>query len=154
MAKNGKFSPINPKKYKGDPTQIFWRSSWELKLMSYLDTHPAVLEWSSEELVIPYISPVDGRQHRYFPDFRIKLRMKDGTVMTQIIEVKPYGETQAPLKGNKTPRRYITEVATYGVNQAKWSAAREYCAMKGWHFRVMTEYELGLAKSKKPGNKS
>jgi hypothetical protein len=32
----------------------------------------------------------------------------------------------------------------YGKNQAKWKAAREYCADRGWNFQIMTEKQLGI----------
>ena len=72
MTYKGKFKPKNPTKYQGDIKEIVYRSSWELKMMKYCDTTKSIIEWGSEELVIPYVSPWDGRYHRYFPDFYIK----------------------------------------------------------------------------------
>lgn len=139
----GKYSPKNPKKYRGDPTNIVYRSLWERKVMVYLDDNDAILEWGSEELVIPYRSPVDGRIHRYFPDFTVKARTKDG-VKTMILEVKPKAQTREPKKQSKVTRRYLTEVMTWGVNQAKWKAAEEYCADRQWEFKLITEDHLGI----------
>ena len=139
----GKYSPKNPKKYRGDPTNIVYRSLWERKVMVYLDDNDAILEWGSEELVIPYRSPVDGRMHRYFPDFTVKARTKDG-VKTMILEVKPKAQTREPKKQSKVTRRYLTEVMTWGVNQAKWKAAEEYCADRQWEFKLITEDHLGI----------
>lgn len=142
----GRFRPKNPSKYKGDPTNIIYRSSYELKLFRYLDLHPSVEWWQSEEIVIPYRSPITGRVHRYFPDVTVK--RKDGQVI--LIEVKPKYQTVPPDKSKmKTPtgkvkKAYINEVAEWGKNQAKWSAAREYCADRGWKFQIMTEQELGI----------
>ena len=73
----GKFKPTNPKKYRGNPTNIIFRSGWELKFMKFCDTNKDILEWGSEEVIIPYKSPLDGRYHRYFPDFSVKIRTKD-----------------------------------------------------------------------------
>ena len=73
----GKYRPKNPIKYKGDPTNIVFRSSWELKAMKYFDLNENVLKWQSEELAVPYKSPIDGRWHRYFPDFLIEVRTKE-----------------------------------------------------------------------------
>ena len=143
MAYKGKFSPKNPWKYKGDPTNIIFRSLWELRVMKYLDENTAVIEWSSEELAIPYICPTDNRRHRYFPDFIVKAATKDG-VQTMILEVKPKKETREPKKRKKATRQYITEVMTWGKNQAKWAAAREYCADRGWVFKLITEDHLGI----------
>ena len=144
MAYKGKFSPKNYWKYKGDPTNIVYRSLWELRVMKYLDDNPAIIEWGSEELAIPYICPTDSRRHRYFPDFIVKIRKTDGTSQTMILEVKPQKETKEPKKRKKITRQYITEVATWGKNQAKWKAATEYCADRGWIFKLITEAELGI----------
>ena len=145
MAYKGKFRPNNPNKYKGDPSNIIYRSRWELKFMGYLDSHDNVLEWSSEEFCIPYVSPIDGKRHRYFPDFWVKKKDRDGKIVCDLIEVKPYKQTQPPtVMEGKPTRRYLNEVMTWGVNSAKWKAAREYCKDKGWNFVIITEKELGL----------
>lgn len=143
MSYKGKFTPKNPTKYKGDPTNIIYRSSWELKVMNYLDSNPGVIWWGSEELFIPYWSPVDNKKHRYFPDFISKIKRKDGTVMTYIIEVKPLKQTMPPVQKRKT-KRYLEEAATYVVNQSKWKAATEFCKDHGWEFKVITEKDLGI----------
>lgn len=144
MSYKGYFRPKNPSKYKGDPKNIIYRSSWELKLMSYLDGHPDVIEWSSEEIIVPYRSPIDGKPHRYFPDFWVKKRTADGKVEVALIEVKPLKETMAPKPQTKITKRYLREVATWGVNQAKWAAAEAYCADRNWKFVKMTERNLGI----------
>lgn len=144
MAYKGYFRPKNPQKYRGNPSNIIYRSRWELKLMMHLDEHPDVVEWCSEEFFIPYRSPVDGKIHRYFPDFYVKKINKEGLTETAIIEVKPLAQTMEPKKQPKPSRKYITEVMTYGVNQAKWKAAREYCADRKWTFHIFTEKELGI----------
>lgn len=145
MAYKGVFKARNPNKYKGDPTNIIYRSRWELMLMQKFDEHPDVLEWSSEELAIPYRSPIDGRVHRYFPDFIIKRKGADGKVKTIMIEVKPYNQTIPPkVQSGKPNKRYLNEVATWGINSAKWKSAEAYCINKGWDFIKITENELGL----------
>jgi hypothetical protein len=147
MSYKGKFVPKNFDKYNGDPTNIIYRSSWELKLMIYLDEHSDIVKWSSEEFCIPYISPIDRKVHRYFPDFWVK--KKTGRCM--LIEVKPAAQTKPPdpIKKNKTKtgrpsRRYLNEVKTYGINEAKWKAAYAYCRDRKWEFKIMTEKELGV----------
>lgn len=145
MAYKGKFRCKNPKKYMGDSSNITYRSRWELLLMMRLDQHPHVVQWGSEELIIPYRSPIDGRVHRYFTDFIVKRINKDtGKKETVVIEVKPYKETIAPKKQKKKTKRYLNEVKTWGINQAKWKAAEAYCADRGWKFIKMTEHELGI----------
>lgn len=139
----GWFTPKNPKKYNGDSTNIIYRSSWELKVMKWLDEHPKVIWWNSEELVIPYRSPVDNKMHRYFPDFIVKMRKKDGLVMTYVLEIKPHAQTKMPTQKRRT-KRYLQEAATYAVNQEKWRAADIFCKEHGWQFKVLTEKELGI----------
>ena len=144
MAYSGRFSPTNPGKYMGDYKNIIYRSSWEARIMDWLDRNPNVLQWGSEETIIPYISPVDNRYHRYFPDFVVKTRTKDNKVKTLMIEVKPKRQTIEPVKKKRVTKQYINEVTTYAVNQAKWAAAREFCLDRGWEFMLMTEDHLGL----------
>lgn len=146
MAYKGKFKPKNPSKYKGDASNIVYRSLWELRFMRHLDQHASIVEWSSEEIIIPYISPVDKRVHRYFPDFWVKMLTVEGTINTVIIEIKPAAQTKIPQKPDKMTRRFINEARTYSVNQAKWKAAREFCEDRRWGFRVLTEKDLGLDK--------
>ena len=138
----GIFKPKNPSKYRGDVTNIVYRSGWELRLMSHFDLHPGVIWWSSEEKAIPYVSPVDGRVHRYFPDFIICVIDAQNKKQTIMVEVKPYAQTQEPVKKNKINKRYINEVFTWGVNQEKWKQAKLYCEDRGWSFKVMTEKEI------------
>lgn len=140
----GYFKPKNPTKYRGDPTNIIYRSSWELRLMSYLDDHKDVISWGSEEVVIPYRSPIDGRVHRYFVDFIVTKINSSGLKETSLIEVKPFSQTKPPAKKTKVTKQYINEVTTWGVNEAKWKAAIEYCKDRGWTFHIFTENELGI----------
>lgn len=139
MAYSGKFKPTNPQKYIGDHTNIIYRSSWECRVMTWLDKNPDIVSWGSEELVIPYRSPVDGKCHRYFPDFIVKTRNK-----TMVIEVKPERETKEPKPKKRVTKQYLQEVVTYGINQSKWKAAEEYCLDRGWEFKVITEKHLGI----------
>lgn len=112
--------------------------------MKVFDENPNVLSWGSEEICIPYFSPVDKKVHRYYPDFIVELVNKSGAVETLLIEVKPSKQTQEPKKpqSGKTTRKYLTEVMTYAVNEAKWKAAEEACKKMGWVFRVITEKEI------------
>jgi len=146
MAYKGRFKPHNPQKYVGNVENIIYRSLWELRFMRHLDSHPGVLQWASEEIVIPYYSPVDKKMHRYFPDFWIKTISEDNQINTMIIEIKPSVQTVQPMRKQKTMRRYINELKTYGVNTAKWQAAEQFCKQKNWQFKVLTEKELGLGK--------
>lgn len=137
--KTGFFKPKNIKKYDGDPTQICYRSSWENTVMKWLDRTDSVIEWSSEEVIVPYISPLDNRRHRYFPDFKATIKDAAGNIKTYMIEVKPEKQTKPPNQPKRQTKRYLEEVATWGINSAKWKSAREYCEKKGWEFLIITE---------------
>ena len=140
----GFFKPKNPNKYKGDSSNIIYRSRWELKFMMYLDERKEVISWGSEEVVIPYRSPIDGKIHRYFTDFIVTKINNEGIKETAIIEIKPLKQTKPPKIQTKMTKQYITEVKTWGVNEAKWKAASAYCKDKGWTFHIFTEKELGI----------
>ncbi len=145
MAYKGKFRPKRPKKYKGDPTQIIYRSLWEKKFMEYCDLTESISQWQSEEFWIPYKSPLDNRVHRYFPDFFIKYRDAHGKMRNVVIEAKPAKQLKMPKKNpKKRTKSWAYEVQTYVVNQAKWKAAESYCADRKYEFKIMTEKELGI----------
>lgn len=134
----GKFKCSNPQKYLGDPAQIYYRSSWELSVMVWCDKNPKVVSWSSEELVIPYLCPTDGNQHRYFVDFVINFNNGN----QYWVEIKPHKQTIPPKKPKKQSKKYITEVMTYAKNQAKWSTASEYAKQHNASFQIWTENTL------------
>lgn len=144
MAKyhQGIYKLKNPDKYKGDPTSVIYRSSWELKFMNWCDNNQAIVSWSSEETIIPYICATDNRPHRYFVDFKIQVKSKDGTLKTYLVEVKPSKELLPPTTKNK--KRYLIEAKTFMKNQSKWSYAVQYCKDRGWEFKVITEKELNI----------
>lgn len=144
MAIKSKFYPKNPNKYKGDVTEIVARSLWERKCMSYFDLSSSILEWSSEEVIVPYRSPVTGRIHRYFPDFWVKVKNREGKIVEKLIEIKPKYQTVAPKVQSKKTKRYLNEVKTWAVNNWKWNAAKSYCEAKKWDFEIWTEDELKI----------
>ena len=112
--------------------------------MRYLDTSRSVISWSSEEIVIPYKSPIDGGWHRYFPDFYVKVSNAKGLVERYLVEVKPESQTMPPERRKRMTRKYLNEVATWGINSAKWEYARMVCAKKGWKFLILTEKSLNI----------
>tara|TARA_Y100000114_G_C11621732_1_gene260003 strand:- start:156 stop:596 length:441 start_codon:yes stop_codon:yes gene_type:complete len=146
MSYKGKYKPSNPKKYKGDPTNIIYRSLWERKFMVYCDNHSKILQWGSEEIALPYRSPIDNKIHRYFPDFFIKVKEKNGKIKRYIIEIKPKKQTIEPVVKKRKTKGYIYEVYEYARNQAKWKAAEEFCKDRLWEFKILTEEELGIKK--------
>ena len=139
-----KYKPSFPNKYKGNPNNIICRSSWERRFCHWCDLNESILEWGSEEFWIPYISPVDNRVHKYFPDFIIKVKESNGQVKTYVIEVKPKKQTKAPIKKSKVTKSYLYECTTYAVNQAKWRSAKEFCDDRLIEFKIITEDELGI----------
>ena len=144
MSYKGKYYPSFPRKYKGDPTNIIYRSLWERKFMVYCDKNQNILEWASEEIAIPYRSPIDNRVHRYFPDFYMKVKETNGNIKNYVIEVKPAKQTIPPKKPKRQTKGYIREAYEYAKNQAKWKMAKEFCADRQWEFKVVTEKELGI----------
>ena len=144
MSYKGKYYPSFPRKYKGDPTNIIYRSLWERKFMVYCDKNQNILEWASEEIAIPYRSPIDNRVHRYFPDFYMKVKETNGKIKNYVIEVKPAKQTKPPKKPKRQTKGYIREAYEYAKNQAKWKMAKEFCADRQWVFKVVTEKELGV----------
>lgn len=111
--------------------------------MVYCDRSENILEWGSEEIIIPYRSPLDGKIHRYFPDFYVKVKQADGSVKKMIIEVKPKAQCGPPKPQSRKTKRFITEVRTWGVNKAKWEAAIEWCEDRRMEFKILTEDHLG-----------
>lgn len=147
----GRFRPTQPSKYKGNPSQICYRSSWEWKAMIFFDTNSNVLSWSSEEIALPYFDKASGRYRNYFPDFVITLKHEDGSIKTVMVEIKPAIQIAPPRerKQNTKSKTYLWEVTHYATNISKWEAAKLYCEKKGWEFRLMDEYALGIKKRKK-----
>jgi len=141
--KQGKFTPTNPQKYLGDIDAITYRSGWERQYMVYCDTNPAIIQWNSEGVKIPYRSPLDdpsaNKIRTYWIDFYIKYKDNTGNVAQALIEIKPHAESIEPKRGKKRQRTYLREVTTYIRNQAKWKYARAFAAKHGLKFVVVTE---------------
>ena len=142
MSYKGRYQPNNPLKYKGNFRNIIYRSLWELKFMKYCDSNQNILEWGSEEVFLPYRSPLDNKIHRYFPDFYIKVKENTGKIKKYIIEVKPKKQCIEPKPQKKKTKGYIYEVREYVKNQAKWKAAKNYCLDRGLEFKILTEDHL------------
>jgi hypothetical protein len=131
----GEFVPKNPEKYIGNST-ITFRSSWEHKVMTTLDNHPCVLQWSSESIAIPYRNPFTGTTHRYYPDFFIVYVDSKGNKHGEIIEIKPAAQTLQEMASSKR------DLAQIALNTYKWDAAERWCLKRGIKFRVITEMQL------------
>ena len=144
MRYKGKFRPQNREKYKGNPSNIIYRSGWELDFMKYLDRQPGVLQWNSEEIIIPYKSPIDGKWHRYYPDFYIKVLEKSGRFAKYIVEIKPKKQTKPPVNKDKRTKSYRNATLTFMKNSAKWKAAKGYCDDRQMKFLILTEDHLAV----------
>jgi hypothetical protein len=136
------YKPSHPEKYLGNSNNIICRSSWERQFCRYCDVNPNIVKWASEEFSIPYISPVDGRPHRYYPDFLIEVKEKSGKLKKYVIEIKPKKQTLPPVKKKRVTKGFIAEAKTYAVNQAKWKAAVDFCKDNLIEFKIITEDEL------------
>jgi TnsA endonuclease N terminal len=135
------FIPKNPHKLVGNATP-FYRSSWELTVMTLLDNHPNVIQWASESITIPYINPLTGKRSIYVPDFFVLYRDKNGRERAELIEVKPAKEAIAENAKSKRDKAALI------VNTAKWAAALTYCKKSGINFRVLTEDQIYITKGK------
>ncbi len=104
----------------------------------FLDNNPNILRWSSEEIHIPYIKPTDGKVHRYFPDYWVEYKDRNGNIVQEILEVKPSDQV------NPRQKRRLTEYdkVTYAINVSKWKAASEFCKKRGIKFRILTEQQM------------
>lgn len=138
MAYKGKFTPKHPEKYVGNVKNIVYRSLWERNAFRWLDDQSAIIEWNSEEIIIPYICGTDGKPHRYFMD--LWFRTKGGD--TYIVEIKPKKQTMPPKKPKRQTRKYLQESITYVKNQSKWEAATKFAQNNGWYFEIWTEDTL------------
>ena len=139
----GKFTPENPSKYMGDSTNIVYRSMWERRCMKYFDINPSVLQWASEEIAIPYYNTAQKKVRRYFPDFLIKVKDKNGQEKTHLIEVKPSKDLRPPTNTQgKRKSTVLYEMKAYQMNRDKFASARKWCDEKGIQFDIWTEKHL------------
>jgi len=137
----GVYEIQNWDKYMGTKNPTY-RSSWERDFFTWADRSPAVIEWGSEIIVVPYWCKVKQKKRRYMVDILIKYKNRYGDIKTEIVEIKPASQVCAPKKGRKKPSTYLEEQLTWQVNVSKWEAATKYAEERGWRFRIMTENEM------------
>ena len=142
MLIQGRYKAKNPSKYKGDPSNIIFRSSWELTCFKYLDNNASVIKWASEEFFVPYKHPMTGRISRYFPDIWIKYKNKDNIITETVWEVKPKKYTEPPRIPKRKTKSWAYTAEQFVINQAKWKAAEAYCKKRGQSFQIITEDHL------------
>lgn len=139
--KQGLYKPTNTNKYtgRGNPRYL---SGWELKFFRWCDHNPNVVEWSSENVIIPYVNPLTGKTHKYMVDNRVVIKEGDKLVK-YLIEIKPKKQTRRPTShGNKKQSTMLYENIEYVRNRAKWAAAQKWCDKHGYKFQIVTEDEL------------
>lgn len=154
--KQGFYQLRNPEKYKGDPSNIKYRSSWELAFCNYLDNNDTIIKWACEQPIITY-SDLRNKVHRYYPDFYYEKTTNDDNLMTRVIvEIKPHVELFPPERPkNETAKaleNYEYSVRMHIKNKLKWAAAEEYAKKRGMQFIILTEKQLinaGLIQEKK-----
>lgn len=148
MSYSGRYKVSNPKKYKGDYTNVIYRSLWEKSAFKWCDQNPNVKSWCSEEVVIPYLYEVDQKYHRYFMDLKITIDNR-----TILVEIKPESQTVPPT-GQRRTKRYLSESLEYVKNRCKWKAASNYAKDRGWEFQIWTEntlQKMGILPKPSPG---
>jgi hypothetical protein len=132
---SGKYQVKNPEKYMGKRLPNY-RSSWEFTFMSFCDNNPAVLNWVSEGVKIPYFNPVSGKQTIYVPDFLVVYVDANQRQHTELVEIKPSKEATM-----ESARSYRDKLMV-AMNMAKWAAADSWCRANNMRFRVVTEFDI------------
>ena len=141
--RQGIFVPKNQDKFIG--TKATYRSGLELKFFRFCDNSPIVLKWGSENVIIPYRSPLDNRAHKYYVDNLVIIK-EDDQIKKYLVEIKPYNQTKKPQTKYRKKSHLIYEQRAFITNQAKWHAARDYCKKCGYTFIIITEKELYFKK--------
>lgn len=138
----GTYEVQNKDKYTGTKTPRYL-SSYELQVFRYLDSHPSIIEWGSETVVVPYFDERIRRKRRYMVDVYMKVKDKDGNIVTYLCEIKPYAQTLQPIKsGRKRQDVFESEMHTYITNRLKWQTAEKFCEDRGWKFIILTEHQI------------
>lgn len=144
--KQGRFRPQHPEKYAGNPTQIIYRSGWELLFCQYCDRDPRIVRWGSEEVPIRYVHPIKGVEQNYYVDFWLVVREADGKYQQFLVEIKPKSQLTKPQEPRTrraaSLQRYAREIETFQVNAAKFVAARHFATQRGMKFTILTEDHL------------
>jgi len=140
--KQGTYKVKNKSKYvgQGDPRYL---SSWEYDCFEFFDMHPDVIQWGAENVIVPYYSTADGRNRRYMVDLFVKYKDEKGQVIKELVEIKPFCQTQPPKKTRrKKQSTYLKESYTFQVNIDKWKAASLYAKKRKMRFRIITEKNI------------
>ena len=143
--KQGRYTPIHPEKYVGKHDPIY-RSSFELRVFTFLDYSENVVNWASEPFSIPYFynTTKDGTPiwHQYFPDLIFTIKMPDESLVGYLAEIKPYDQTIPPKQPKTSTKKYQVMLELYIKNMSKWKFAKEFCDKKNMKFKLFTEKEI------------
>jgi hypothetical protein len=139
----GGYQIKNPEKYVGSKLP-YCRSSWETTFCMFCDNNPAIQEWASEPVKIPYQDPLTGKHTVYVPDFLISYVDSNMKKHVELIEIKPVNQTLKERVG-KNPYNQ----AQFVKNMAKWDAATKWSRSRGIKFRVINEGDIFSNTSKK-----
>jgi hypothetical protein len=131
----GIYEVKNPQKYVGSGKPKY-RSGWEMSFFMFCDNNPAILQWASEAIKIPYRNPLTGKQTIYIPDIFMVYQNKFGQKIAEVVEIKPSKQTML------TEAKSRKDKLAVALNHAKWQAANAWCKSQGIKFRVVTEKEL------------
>jgi hypothetical protein len=138
---------------------VFYRSSWEKKIMYWLDQKKEIIRWGAECLIIPYqlthfeSGTPEVKQHCYYPDFYYELKTESGEIKKVVVEVKPYKEYKMvqdlnekklviPEKGTKKLKNFEYDLLMANKNNQKWETMIKWCNLKGYSFIIITEHQL------------
>lgn len=157
----GNYVPKNRDKVIKLNTQggVYFRSSWEKKIMHWLDNNNTITKWGAECLRIPYqMTHFDNgdtkiKEHSYFPDFYYEMRLSDGTLKQVVVEVKPMKEFQmvqdlnegklnVPENSMKKLKNFEYDLKMAYKNKQKWETMINWCNKKGYDFIIITEQHL------------
>jgi hypothetical protein len=157
----GNYIPLDKDKVLKLNTQggVYFRSSWEKKIMTWLDNNKSITKWGAECIRIPYqMTHFDNgdariKEHCYYPDFYYEMKMSDGSKKYVVVEVKPMkevkmvqdlneGKLNVPQNGIKKLKNFEYDLKMAYKNQKKWETMINWCSKKGFEFIIITENHL------------
>lgn len=156
----GNYIPKNKSKVIKLNTQggVYYRSSWEKKIMHWLDHKTEIIKWGAECLQIPYQmthfenGDTKVKSHIYHVDFYYEMRI-NGVLRQIVAEVKPMkefnmvqalneGRLSVPEGTTKKLKNFEYDLKMAYKNKQKWETMIEWCSKKGYEFIIITEEHL------------
>jgi len=138
--RQGFFKPKNPQKCIN--TECIYRSGLELKFFIFCDNNPNVLQWGSENVIVPYFDTIQKKTRKYYVDNYVKIK-EGNNIKKYLVEIKPYKQTQPPKESTRRKKSSVLyEKVQWFNNNDKWSHAKEFAKKNGMEFIILTEKEL------------